>query len=60
MSAAQEEHQKPFFPTVGTADAGKPAAWIATVQIAFYDLLYDGPEETLEETDSFFQRVNRS
>ena len=28
------EHQEPLFPTVGTPDAGKPAHWIATVQIA--------------------------
>ena len=32
-------------PTVGTADAGKPAAGIAAVKIALDDFLDDRPEE---------------
>ena len=32
---------------VGTADAGKPAARMAAVEVALDDLLDDGPEEAV-------------
>jgi len=44
---AAGKHQKPLLPTVGTADAGKPAARVAAVQIALYDFLDDRPEEAV-------------
>lgn len=36
-----------LFPTVGTTDAGKPAARIAAVEVALDDFLDDGTEEAI-------------
>ena len=41
------EHQEVFRVAVGTADAGKPAARVAAVQVALDHLLDDGPEEAV-------------
>jgi hypothetical protein len=55
---ATREHNEPLLPTVGTPDAGKPAARIAAVEIALDHLLDDRPEKTvlpLETTLIFSQ-----
>jgi len=44
---AAGEHQEPLLPTVGTADAGKPAARITAVQVAIHHFLDDRPEEAV-------------
>jgi hypothetical protein len=41
---AAGKHKKPLLPTVGTSDAGEPAAGIAAVEIALDHLLDDRPE----------------
>ncbi len=44
---ATGEHQQVLFPTVGIADAGKPAAQIAAVKVAPHYLLDNGAEEAV-------------
>jgi len=46
-AGAARKHQETFRMAVRTADAGKPAAGIAAVQVALDHLLDDGPEEAL-------------
>jgi hypothetical protein len=41
------EHQEMFRMAVGTADAGKPAARVAAVEVALDDFFDDGPEEAV-------------
>lgn len=43
-TAAAGKHNDPLLATVWTADAGKPAARVAAVQIALDDFFDDGPE----------------
>jgi len=43
-SGAAGEHQEPFFPTVGTADAGEPATGVAAIEVAVYHLLDNRPQ----------------
>lgn len=38
---AAGEHKQPFFPAVRTADASKPATWVAAIEVALYDFLDD-------------------
>ncbi len=46
-TGAAGKHKEVFSPTVGTADAGKPAARIAAVQVALHNLLDNGTEEAV-------------
>lgn len=46
-SGAAGKHQEVFRGSVGTADAGKSAAWVAAVQIALDDLFDGRPEITV-------------
>lgn len=48
-AGAAGEVEEAFRMAVGTAEAGKPAARIAAVEIALDDLLDDGPEEAEPE-----------
>jgi hypothetical protein len=42
-AGAAGEHQEPLLLAVRTTDAGKPAAWVAAVEIALDYLFDDGP-----------------
>ena len=46
-AGAAGEHKQPLLATVGTADAGKPAAGIAAIEVALHHLLDDGPKEAV-------------
>ena len=46
-AGAKGEHREPLLSAVRTADAGKPAARIAPVQIAIKDFFDDEPEEAI-------------
>jgi len=46
-TSATREHDKPLFPTVGTADPGESAARIAAIEVALDHLLDDGTEEAV-------------
>jgi hypothetical protein len=57
---ATGKYDQPLLATLGTADAGKPAARIAAVQVALDHLLDNGPEETvllLEAALIFYQEL---
>jgi hypothetical protein len=41
------EHQESFLSTIGTADAGEPAARVTAIEVALDDILDDGPEEAV-------------
>jgi len=41
------KHEEVLFPTVWTADAGKPAHRIATVEILLKNIIDDRPEEAV-------------
>jgi len=49
---AAGKHQESLLATVRTADAGKPAARIAAVEVAVHDLLDDRPEEAILPLES--------
>ncbi|MDI6699602.1 MAG: hypothetical protein QME85_11840 [Candidatus Saccharicenans sp.] len=46
-SGAAGEHQEAFLPTVGTADAGKSATGVTTVEIALDDFFDDRAQEAI-------------
>jgi len=46
-AGAAGEHQESFFATVRTADAGKPAAGIAAIEVALDHVLDDWPKEAV-------------